>query len=325
MSTITPNSTPSTSPPVTYFGIDFAKKTFDYKSLQTLGSLPNDPSGHRRLLAKLPLGAHLICESTGTCHRALVMAAHAAGVLVTVANPRQVRDFAKGLGRRAKTDPIDAQSLLDFGIMVKPKPDLPPTPSQALLREFVVARQQAVLERSTLLLQFPCQIDKLPRSLTQARIALLGRHIKKLETAMAKTVAADAKLAADAARLTQVQGMGVLTAATCLALCPELGALSRNQAAALLGVAPFNEDSGDTKGQRHIIGGRMRLRNALYMAALSATRSNHVLRAFYIKLRAANKPAKLALTAVMRKLFALLNHLLKHPEFQLTPTPLKPA
>jgi transposase len=220
---------------------------------------------------------------------------------------------------------IDAQSLLDFGRMVQPKPDLPPTPAQALLQELVVARQQAVLERSALLLQLSSQFAKLPRSLTQARIAFISRQIKKLESAIAQTLASEDQLAANAARLTQVQGVGSLTAATCLALCPELGSLSRTQAAALLGVAPFNEDSGTLKGQRHIAGGRIRLRNALYMAALSATRFNHVLRAFYRKLRAAKKPAKLALTAVMRKLFLLLNHLLKNPQFQLAKNPLKSA
>ena len=107
--------------------------------------------------------------------------------------------------------------------------------------------------------------------------------------------------------------MGLITAATCLALCPELGSLSRNEASALLGVAPYNDDSGNFTGQRHIAGGRIRLRNVLYMAALSAIRSNPILRAFYSKLRAAGKPAKLALTAVMRKLFILL----KNPDFQL--------
>jgi transposase len=307
----------------TYCGVDFAKAKFDFKSTQTSGTLANEPAGIRRFLAKLPAGVHLICESTGSCHRALVAAAHAAGVLVTVANPRQVRDFAKGLGRRAKTDPIDAQSLLDFGVQVRPKADLPPTPILVRLRELVVAREQAVLERSTLLLHLCDQVEKLPRTLTKARIALLDRQIKKLEAAAAQTIASETALAAKVSRLTAVLGVGPTTAAACAALCPELGTLSRTEAAALLGVAPFNEDSGTSKGQRHISGGRQRLRNVIYMAALSATRFNHVLRPFYLRLRAANKAPKVALTAVMRKLFMLLNHLLKHPHFQLASKPLK--
>lgn len=321
-------SSPSLAPPLPlpaplYCGVDFAKAKFDFKSAESSGTLANEPAGIRRFLAKLPVGVHLICESTGSCHRALVAAAHAAGVRVTVANPRQVRDFAKGLGRRAKTDPIDAQSLLDFGVHVQPKADLPPTPVLALLRELVVAREQAVLERSTLWLHLPDQVAKLPRALTKARIALLHRQIKKLEAAIATTVASEAALAARVARLTEVAGVGQTTAAACAALCPELGTLSRTQAAALLGVAPFNQDSGTLHGPRHIAGGRQRLRNVLYMAALSAARCNHILRPFYLHLRAAHKAAKLALTAVMRKLFLLLNHLLKHPDFQLAPKPLK--
>ena len=149
------------------------------------------------------------------------------------------------------------------------------------------------------------------------RLKLLSAQIAQLEAAIAETLAGEETLAAQAARLVEVRGVGALTAATVLALCPELGTLSRNEAAALLGVAPFNHDSGQLKGQRHIAGGRFRLRCALYMAALSAARANSILRAFYLRLRAAGKPAKLALTAVMRKLFILLNHLLKKPTFQL--------
>lgn len=300
-----------------HLGVDFAKEKFDYFSPTLCGTLPNTPAGHRRFLAMLPAGTHLIGESTGACHRALVAAAHAAGVAVTVANPRQVRDFARGLGRRAKTDPIDAQSLYDFGRLTQPKPDLAPSATQTALQELVVARQQAVLERSALKLQAASQSLALVKALTRARLKLLSTQIQKLEAAMARTLAQQEALAAQAARLEEVQGVGALSATTCLALCPELGTLTRGEAAALLGVAPFNHDSGQFQGQRHIAGGRFRLRCALYMVALSAARANPILRAFYQRLRAAGKPAKVALTAVMRKLFILLNHLLKNPHFQL--------
>jgi transposase len=300
-----------------YLGIDFSKKKFNFHGPDTHGTLPNTPAGHRRFLAQLPPGAHLVCESTGCCHRALVTAAHAAGVALTVANPRQVRDFAKGLGRRAKTDPIDALSLYDFGRMVQPKADPAPSATQLALQELVVARQQAVLERSSLLVQKVSHSLPLVVSLHRARIALLTRHIAKLEAAMTAALAQEENLAARAARLTQVQGVGILTATTSLALCPELGSLSPGEAGALLGAAPFNHDSGDLGGQRHIGGGRFRLRCAIYMAALSAVRCNPILRAFYQRLRARGKAAKLALTAVMRKLFVLLNHLLKNPSFTL--------
>lgn len=300
-----------------YLGIDFSKEKFDFHGPENRGTVPNTPEGHRRFLAKLAPGSHLVCEPTGSYHRALVTAAHAAGIALTVADPRQVRHFAKGLGRRAKTDAIDALTLHDFGCMVKPKADPAPSPTQVALQELVVARQQAVLERSSLLVQAPH--DRLPLviSLRRARIALLTRQIAKLEAALQATLAQEAPLAARAARLAQVQGVGPLTAATALALCPELGSLSRGQAAALLGAAPYNKDSGSREDQRHIAGGRYRLRCAIYMAALSAARSNPILRALYKRLRARGKAAKLALTAVMRKLFELLNHLLKNPSFVL--------
>ena len=305
------------STPYLYLGLDFAKEKFNYQGAEFRGSLPNNPAGHRRFLARIPAGAHLVCESTGPYHRALVLAAHAAGVVLSVVNPRQVRDFASGLGRRAKTDPLDAQSLYDFGRLAQPKADSVPSATQLALQELVVARQQAVLERSTLMVQRAGQSLPLVKALHQARIALLTKHILQLEKALTKTLTAETALATAAERLTQVKGVGTLSAITALALCPELGTMSREQAAALLGVAPFNHDSGALRGQRSIAGGRYRLRCALYMAALSAVRSNSILRAFYQRLRAKGKPAKLALTAVLRKLFILLNHLLKNPSFSL--------
>jgi transposase len=300
-----------------YLGIDISKEKFDYFGPDLAGSLPNTTAGHRQLLAKLAPGTHLVIESTGCYHRALVSAAHAAKVALTVANPRQVRDFTKGLGRRAKNDPIDARSLHDFGRLSQPKADAVPSETALALQELVVARQQVVLERSSLLVQAASHSLPLVRSLHRSRVALLTSHIAKLDAAIAKTVAEEKVLAARAARLTEVKGVGALTAATALALCPELGSLSRTEAAALLGVAPFDDDSGQHHGQRHIAGGRFRLRCAIYMAALSTVRCNPILRAFYKQLCSRGKPAKLALTAVMRKLFILLNHLLKNPSFTL--------
>lgn len=320
-STLPPQTTssPATSP--IYIGVDLAHQKFDYHGPQLAGTLPNTPAGHRRLLAKLPPAAHLVCESTGACHRALVAAAHAAGVHVSVVNPRQVRDFAKGLGRLAKTDPLDAQTLAQFGGVAQPRPDPVPTRAQVELQELLLARSQAVEERSILRRQLPQHSLALARSLAQARLKLLDRHIEKLETAIERLVEAEETLRTQAARLTTVTGVGSLTAWSCLGLCPELGSLSRNQASALLGVAPFADDSGPRKGQRHIAGGRFRLRNALYMAALSCSRFNPRLRDFYRRLRSAGKPTKVALTAVMRKLFQLLNQLLKNPDFQLATEP----
>lgn len=303
------------SPAPLYLGIDFAKLKFDFYSPAAHGSLPNTPAAHRRFLRGLPAGAHLVCESTGSCHRALVTAAHQAGFAVTVANPRQVRDFTKGLGQRAKTDPIDARALYDFGRLSQPRAELAASAVQRALAELVVARQQTILERSAVKLQAASALLPLVKALTGARLKFLARQIKALEAAITKTLAAEATLASKAARLQQIQSVGPIVAATCLALCPELGTLNHGQAGALLGVAPFVHDSGDFKGQRHIGGGRFRLRTVIYMAALSAIRFNPTLKTFYQRLRTAGKPPKVALTAVMRKLFVLLNSLLKNPHF----------
>ena len=301
-----------------YFGVDIAEDSLDFHGPELQGKVSNDPAGQRRLLARLPKHAHLLCEATGGYERGLVAMAHKAGIAVSVVNPRQVRDFARGRGRLAKTDSIDAATLALFGQQVAPEADLAPSPTQAALVELVTARQQLVQQRTVVLQQQVGQTLKLTRSLARARLKLLDQQIKKLQTVISATLKQDVTLAQKAQRLIQVEGVGALTAATCVALCPELGSLTKREVAALVGVAPFNDDSGPRKGQRHIAGGRARLRSTLYMASLTAIRMNPILRRFYQQLRLRNKPAKVALTAVIRKLALLLNHLLKNPSFQLT-------
>ena len=281
------------------------------------GTFGNDALGQRRFLAALPQGAHLIIEASGGYERELVLKAHRAGIMLSVVNPRQVRDFARGVGRRAKNDPIDAQMLARFGSAVGPAPDPCPSATQLELSELVTVRQQLVEQRTVLLQQRSQHVGKLVRTLDRSHLRVLNNHIAKLESAINAILLQDEVLAQKAERLQQPNGVGLITAVTCLALCPELGSLNRGQVAALVGVAPYDDDSGPRKGWRHIAGGRARLRCALYMAALSAIRSNQTLRRFYQQLRQRNKPAKVALTAVMRKLAILLNQLLKDPSFQL--------
>lgn len=300
-----------------YVGLDFAKANFTYFHPQGQGTLPNTAQGHIRLFASLPAGAHLVCESTGPYHQALTLLAHQRGVALTVANPAQVRHFIKGRGQRAKTDALDAQGLHLFGVHNQPQADLAVRPAERALQELVVARQQAVLEASTLKVQAALPVGKLVQRLLDQRLKLLAKQIQTLEQAMAKTVAEDPLLKTRVDRLLPVQGLGFVSAVTAVALCPELGSLTRNEASALLGVAPYPDQSGDVDGPRAISGGRMRLRHALYMAALSAARHNPVLKPFYQKLRTRGKAGKVALIAVLRKLFQLLNHLLKNPDFTL--------
>lgn len=254
-------------------------------------------------------------EASGGYERELVRMAQQSAVPLSVVNPRQVRDFARGVGRLAKSDPIDAEMLARFGAAVNPPPDAVPTAAELALQELLSARQQLVEQRTVLLQQQAQHLNSIVRRLDRARLKLLQRQIAQLELAIGSILEEQSALKQKVERLQQVKGVGLITAATCVALCPELGSLSRGQTAALVGVAPYDDDSGTRRGWRHIAGGRPRLRRALYMAAISAIRSNPILRPFYQQLRQRNKPSKVALVAVIRKLAILLNQLLRNPAF----------
>ena len=298
-----------------YFGVDVCKESLAFCGAGVAGQVANNAPGVRRLLARLPKGAHLIIEASGGYERELVRVAQQSAVQLSVVNPRQVRDFARGVGRLAKTDPIDAEMLARFGAEVNPPPDAVPTAAEVVLQELVSARQQLVEERTVLLQQKAQHLNSIVRRLDCARLKLLQRQIAQLELAIGSILEEQSALKQKVERLQQVKGVGLITAVTCVALCPELGSLSRGQTAALVGVAPYNDDSGARKGWRHIAGGSPKLRRALYMAAISAIRSNPVLRRFYQQLRQRNKPPKIALVAVIRKLAILLNQLLRNPSF----------
>jgi transposase len=302
-----------------FIGVDVAKPTVAIQFPDQAWSTTNTAQGHAAFLAKLrTLGqVHVICEATGGYERALVTALHQAGVAVSVINPRQVRDLARARGRLAKTDAIDAALLRDYGVALRPAPDAPPREGELEFAALVRARQEVVAlltdetnrrEHATL---------RALIKLSLARERQLKKQLATLDALVAAHIAADAALRAKAERLQQVQGVGRVSAFTVLALLPELGRLGDAQAAALVGVAPLNRDSGQFRGQRHIHGGRAAVRRVLYMAALAATLHNPILKAFYQQLRARGKPGKVALTAVMRKLVILLNRLLKNPHFNL--------
>lgn len=300
-----------------YFGVDVAKASFVLAAPGLCHQLPNTAAGHRQLLALTPVHAHFIIESTGGYERALALALHAAGRWVSVINPRQARDFARAKGRRAKSDPIDALELADYGAKLTPAPDLPPSASQQRLWELSSRRAQLLTARTAELNRQDHLTLKELRTQARALLRTLSRQIARLDQWIAETIAADPLLQAKAQRLQQIQGVGPLVAATVLAHVPELGHLNRRQAAHLFGLAPFNRDSGQAHGQRHIAGGRAAPRCVLYMAAMVAIVHNRHLKAFYHHLLQAGKLKIVALTAVMRKLACLLNHLLKYPNFTL--------
>jgi transposase len=308
------------TPPVAYVGIDISKDRLDVSAPGGRSSHGNDAPGIAallRALAKLGRPVHVVCEPSGGYERGLLAALWAAGVRLTLVNAARVRSFARARGLLAKTDEIDADVLRDFGERLQPPPLQPPEPLRLRIGELVQRREQLVAmlgaERQRLAQSSDPKLQKLGRKL----IAEIERQIDELEKLISEAIDGDDSLRRQKERMLQVKGIGPVVASTLLAALPELGALNRKQVAALAGLAPFNRDSGQHRGRRTIRGGRLQVRRVLYMAATVAARFNPVLRDFYQRLLAAGKPKKLALTAVMRKLVTLLNHMLKNPDFAL--------
>jgi transposase len=302
--------------PSVYLGADVSKLTVDLgcPGLTLAASIPNTPAGYRTLIkiaAKSPAPVHVVCEATGPYHKAFVAALHQADVVVSVVNPRLPRDFARARGQLAKTDKIDALMLADYGRTMHPAATAKPEASMTLLDDLLTRRAQLVEDRA----REKVRLGQTACAEALASLKLHLRHldgqIEKLLARIAEVVEANPALRAKVARLVEVQGVGTLTASALLAALPELGALSKNEVTALAGLAPFNRDSGAFRGTRSIRGGRSAVRLTLYMAALSASRCNPILKAVYQRLRAAGKPHKVALVAVMRKLLVYLNAILK--------------
>lgn len=253
----------------------------------------------------------VVLEATGGLEVALVAALTQGRLPVAVVNPRQVRDFAKAMGRLAKTDAIDAQVLALFAERVRPA--VRPLPDE-LTQELgaLLARRRQLLEMLT------AEKNRLGKALSKVQpdlrehIAWLEQRLKALDNDLGRMLRESPVWREKEDLLRSVPGVGPVLTMTLLAELPELGTLTRHQIAALAGVAPFNRDSGQLRGRRTVWGGRAPVRAALYMAALVATRFNPVILAFYQRLCAAGKPKKVALTACMRKLLTILNAMLKH-------------
>jgi transposase len=281
--------------------------------------LPNTPAGHRKLLALLVVqpGSRVICEASGGYERQVVAALHAGGIPVSVLNPAQARHFARAMGQRAKTDPLDARLLRLCGEALKPAPTPPQSRQQRQLVELVRYRQQ-LIEKLVAERQQAQMLQCQPlrrQSLSLAR--RMEADLARVEALLSRLRKESGELDAKARRLTAIEGVGDVTALSLLAEMPELGTLNRRQAAALAGLAPHPRQSGQWVGKSSIGGGRHQVRRALYMAALCAARLHPSLSTFYKRLRAAGKPPKVALTAVMRKLLILLNLSLKYPQLPL--------
>ena len=302
-----------------YAGLDIAKASLQLHLQSQSYDLPNTASGHAQLIKRLVAipGVHVICEATGGYERAGVAALHAAALPVSVINPARVRQFARASGELAKTDPIDAGMLTAFGQAFAPEPTPARTATEIKLAALVARRAQLLELRVAEAQRADTCTDRALRKLFTPWLAQVAKQIVKVEALIEALLAEQTTLASQVQRLDEITGVGRITAVTVLAAIPELGQLNRRQAAALAGLCPYNRDSGQWAGKRCISGGRAEVRRALYMAALSASRSNRLLKPFYDRLIAAGKPGKVALTAVMRKLIVLMNHLLKNPNFSL--------
>ena len=307
-------------PTTIHVGLDVAKLTLQVDLAGRTLALPNTPAGHRSLLthlrrlqAKTGQPTHVVCEGTGGYERAVIAALQAASQPASVHNAARVRAFARAQGRLAKTDALDAAVLSAFGAVMQPASDTPPSESEAALAALVTRRDQL----KELVALETRRAEHHEHATVKKEAALLAKqlaaHLAKIEAEITALLAASTEVQPRFTRLTQVSGVGAVSAYTLLAHLPELGKLSRGAIAALAGVAPMNADSGAMRGQRHIRGGRAPARKALYMAALCATLHNPLIKTYYKKLRTKGKPAKVALTAVMRKLLLHLNSALKTP------------
>ena len=304
-----------------YAGVDISKATLDVSLAgQSPYQYSNNAAGIAKLvkaLKRLPEPAWVICEPSGGYERELMEALWVAGITVSLVNAARIRAFARAQGLLAKTDEIDASVLREFGELLRPKALAAPSPERKKLAALVQRREQLINILATEEQRMAQTRDAVVRKLGESLIQRLQTQVDQLEQMIEKQIDDDATLKQQSERLQQVKGVGQVTASTLLAEMPELGKLSRNEAGALAGVAPYNRDSGALRGRRTIRGGRVQVRRVLYMAALVATRFNPTLKAFYQRLLAAGKLKKVALTAVMRKLIVLLNHLLKNPKFTL--------
>ena len=298
-----------------FIGIDVSKDRLDV-AVRPAGEawqVPHDPQGINSLTERLrELAPHLVVvEATGGMELALTGELAAAGLPVAVVNPRHVRDFARAAGQLAKTDSLDAYVLAHFAEAMQPKPrELPDASAQEL--RALVARRRQLVEMSTAEKNRMRVAAPRVRPKVQEHVRWLEDSLKELDKDLADSIRSSPMWRTKEKLLRSTPGVGPILSMTLLSGLPELGALNRGEIAALVGVAPFNRDSGTLRGKRKVWGGRGQVRAVLYMATLVATRFNPVLRDFYQRLCTAGKPKKVAITACMRKLLTILNVMVKH-------------
>jgi transposase len=298
-----------------FVGIDVSKSYLDVASRPTgeLWQVPNDAGGigdlAQRLAGMKP--SLVVLEATGGLERELTAELASAGLPVAVVNPRHVRDFARASGVLAKTDTLDAQVLARFGQAMEPEPR-PIPDAEAKDLQALVGRRRQVVEMITAEKNRRRTVTARIFTQVEEHIRWLEKSLKDLDQDLDSFIHSSAMWRTKERVIRSAPGVGPVLSATFSANLPELGTVSGGQIAALVGVAPFNRDSGKLRGKRTVWGGRRQVRAALYMAALVASRYNPVIRDFYQRLCSMGKPKKVALTACMRKLLVILNSMVKH-------------
>jgi len=299
-----------------YVGIDVAKETFHVATLPNVlkTQLPNTRKGHRQLSKSLKNHtiALIVLEATGGYERPLTAELLGDSLPVVVVNPRQVRDFAKGMGKWAKTDPIDAQVLARFAQIVNPAPNTHSTAQTAEFSELVRRRRELnglrTQESNRLLM---IHHPKVKKSI-QKMIKTLNFQLDEIDRLIREYIDSDANFKNKDRILRSTPGVGPQTSAMLIANLPELGKLNRQEIAALAGLAPWDRSSGKSDGKAHIWGGRKDVRSVLYMAAFTASRFNPVIRALAERLKQKGKAYKVVITACMRKLLIILNTMVRN-------------
>lgn len=296
-------------------GIDVSKDWLDVHLLasgdqERVENAPDACKALARRLSKLPL-VRIVVEATGGYERLIVAELFAAKLPIVVINPRQVRDFAKAVGRLAKTDRIDAEVLARFAAAVRPELRPLPTESEQKLRELLTRRAQLLGMRTMEMNRLKQAHSEKVRDDVESVVAFLNERLQTIDEDLDQFIQQSPAWQEKTDLLKTVPGIGDQTARMLLAELSALGSSSRQQIAALAGVAPMNRDSGSFRGKRTTIGGRTAVRSVLYMATLSATRFNPTIRAHYQHLRKAGKHGKVAIVACMRKLLTILNAMLR--------------
>ena len=300
----------------TFIGIDVCKQLLevavherDYRF-----RCANKTSAFGELIAELIVlrPVLIVLEATGGLEKPVVAALNNAGLPVVVVNPRQVRDFARALGQLAKTDRLDAQVLAAFAAAVKPPPRPIKNNAEQELDALSGRRDQLVEMLADEKNRRASAATDSVRDEIQEHIDWLKDRIADLDQQLKKLVQRSPSWHGKAQILQSTPGIGPVVSCALLAQLPELGTLNRQQISKLVGVAPLNRDSGQQRGSRHIYGGRANVRRVLYMAALTASRCNPVIKAFYERLCARQKPFKVAITACMRKLLTIINFMVRN-------------